>query len=142
MAGVAIRKAFYDLLAGSAALAALGFPAGSLYPNYGPDSPPQRQFMVLRWGATTVGVGTANSTDLTLWTYDRDQDWTKIQSALMLLRSTDRGGGGLLDTLLGVRLPVGSVLGIDWTGSSTDLFDDVYEANVRSDTYRITATGN
>jgi len=144
MASVAVRRAVYDLLVADAALIALGFTSNTIYPNWGPDSPMAQRFMVLRWGATTRGVGRANSAEFTPWVYDRDQDFAAIAGALDRMRPAELGGDGLLDTLVGARLGVGpdGILGIDWQGASTDLYDDGYRANVRNETYNITASGN
>ena len=143
MASVLVRTTVYDLIVASPALHTAGFAADAVYPNYGPVSPPQRRFIVIRWGGTAPGVGRANSTDMALWFYDRDQDWAAIQAAIRICRPVDKGGDGLLDTLPGARMSATeAILGLDWTGGSTDLFDDVYEANTRNEAYRVTASGN
>lgn len=143
---VLVRNAVFDIMKGDSVLSGLGYTEPNLYPNYSPDTPAGRRFAIIRWGATSPGVGRANTGDLQIWFYDRDPDYAAIEDALYRIKPVDRGGSGLLDSLLGARLSVGertgAVLGMDWEGESPDLFDDAYVAYVRNTSFRVTASGN
>lgn len=143
MTGVAVRETIFEVLAADPILNGLGYTEETIYPAYSPDSPQSRRFLIIRWGATTPGIGRANTCDMSLWVYDRDASYDAIERALMRIRPAEKGGAGILDTLVGARLAAGgAVLGIDWSGASLDLFDDAYIAYTRNETYRLTASGN
>jgi hypothetical protein len=135
-----LRTFIYNILGSAPSLSPLGLTSANLYPNYSatPNAPTQDLFGVLRWGATEVGVGPVRTVNLSLWVYNRHPDYAPIQSVLMAVRA-------VLDSLVGQPASVAGgawVLGVDWAGASEDLFDDGYNAYVRNESYRITASGN
>lgn len=137
MASVALRDRVYAVLSTSPELEATGLVPGSVYPAFSPDSPQERVWMVLRWGPASPGIGDAASIDLALWVYDREERYDRIERSLRAARP-------LMEALVAVRLsPPGSgaVLGIGWQGAGPDLFDDVYPAWTRYESYRVTASG-
>jgi hypothetical protein len=131
-----LRELVWETVRNAAGLAALGYVPEAVLPNYSPDSPAFDRFIVLRWGPGTPGIAPAHTVDLQLWVYDRQPDYGAISDALRLLRP-------LLLDLPGTRLPEGrGILGCDWGPSSADLYDDAYNAYVRSESYALTASGN
>lgn len=136
MTSVGVRQAVYGALAGDTQLVAAGYGPDSIYPNFAPDSPAERRFIVLRWGPITPGVGGAHSGDLGVWAYNRDEDYAPIEAALQRVRA-------LLAPFPGTRIPSGGAfLGVDWGGTGADLYDDAYQAWTRPENYTITASGN
>jgi hypothetical protein len=136
MTSVGVRQAVYGVLAGDTVLAGLGYGPAGIYPNFSPDTPAERLFIVLRWGPITPGVGGAHSGDLGVWAYNRDEDYGPIEAALQRVRV-------LLEPFPGTRIPSGGAfLGVDWGGTGADLFDDAYQAWTRPENYTITESGN
>lgn len=137
MASVALRDLVYRSLSTSAALGLTGLTPGGIYPAMTPDSPAERIFMVLRWGPTSPGIGAANSGDLSVWAYDREERYDRVEEVLKATRPI----------LLGLEAAVlpagaGAVLGVRWEGAGPDLYDDAYVAWTRYESYRVTASGN
>lgn len=134
------RKKFFDVLAADAELNALGITTASLFPNFAPDSPAAdlMRFMVLRWGVAEAPPGrdtTAQPVAVSIWAYDRDKDFGNILAMLRRARAVLAG-------LVGARTSdVGAVIGVDLAFSSEDLFDETYDAIVRSETYRVVVSG-
>ena len=131
-----LRNKVYNVLAADSTLAALGMPSSSLWPS-APESPDGRNFMVLRWGSLERGVGVANHVNLQVWAYDRDGGYGDIGPQLLRVRF-------ILDSLIGQALDgsaTGWVNGVEFQGSSDDLWDDVYVAATRYEAYRVTASG-
>jgi hypothetical protein len=130
-----LRTVVFDALKTDSQLNGLGITSASLYPA-ATDSPKERLFMVTVWGVTTPGPGrdsTVALEDLTLWAYNRDRDYGEIVDILKRARAV----------VLGLeRTPVspGWTLGVNWLGSSVDLWDDAYQAATRNDAYRIAAS--
>jgi len=140
-----VREYVFGLVAADAELNALGYSAANGYATEAPDSPPGGQFWVLRWGVEGIGVpsargrGKVTSRDVTLWAYDRQQTFDRVN--LMLKRWQ-----ALLDALEAVRTGSGPndgwITATSWLGDSEDGFDDVYNALLRSSSYTIVASGD
>lgn len=134
-----LRTVVFNALAGDPALNALGIDVESLYPNHAPDSPAatQMRWAVLRWGVAEPSLGrdtTARPIAMSLWVYDREKDFGDIDAILKRARAV----------LLAMPLMAtgdGSIIGVDWALSSEDLVDETYDAVVRSETYRVVASG-
>lgn len=138
MASVALRELVYRSLSNVAALEIAGLVPGAVYPAFSPDSPAERVWLVLRWGTTVPGVGPANSGDLALWAYDREERYDRIEEVLKACRP-------IMDSLVAAVLaPAGSgaILGVNWQGSGPDGYDDTYPAWTRFESYLVTASGN
>lgn len=126
-----LRDMVFNLLVANAEL---GLGEAGMYPS-APDSPEERQFMVTKWMEASPGIGSVRPVILQLWAYDRDGGYGRIGDMLKAARST-------LDSLPGQILDATSaVSGVDWQGSSPDLWDDVYASPVRWESYRIVASG-
>lgn len=137
MASVALRELVYAVLSNAPELEAAGLSPNGTYPAHTPDSPQERVFLALRWGPSVPGVGDAAPVDLALWVYDKEERYDRIERVLRAARP-------IMDALHAVRLtPPGSgaVLGVNWQGAGPDLFDDVYVAWTRYESYRVTASG-
>lgn len=140
-----VRELVFATVAGDVTLNGLGFNADTVYANGAPDSPQDRRFAVLRWGPEIPALGGARGRvkptdrDCSLWVYDRDNDYGAINSALkrwcefMDALSAVKTGQGTYD---------GWVLETAWQGDTDDGWDDIYQANYRSSTYRIVASGD
>jgi hypothetical protein len=131
-----LRQAVFDALKTDVQLNSLGITEDSLYPA-AVDSPQQKLFAVLAWGTSTLGPGrdsTVNLEDLTLWVYNRERNYGPITDILKRSRVIVLG-------LERVWLNPGWTSGVNWLGSSVDLWDDAYLAATRNDAYRIAASG-
>lgn len=138
-----MRQAIYDTLRGDIALNGMGVAANgtNLYPNFAADSPAgdptQQLFVVIQYGATEAppapGVS-PRALPITLWVYNRQPNFEAINGILLRARV-------ILPALAGTRFSGGAFLGVDFSFSSSDQYDDVYGAANRSDTYRVVASG-
>lgn len=137
MSSRALRTETWGLLKADSGLIALGYLEEGVYSGYGGDSPPQRLFMILRWGSTGRGVGPANSVALDIWVYNREPDYGPVVDAIARIKE-------LLPTLIAKRFADGSggVLGADWQGDGDDSYDDAYKAFMRRTSWLMTAGGN
>ena len=136
MASKVLRNAVYALLKASTDLEAAGYPPESVSPNFTPDGPEGDRFLVLRWGITNRGISVVNQVRLSVWVYNRQPDFGPIADALKAVKAT-------LPTLAGVVMAPGeSVLAVDYTGDSDDLYDDGYQAHTRWCSHTITASGS
>lgn len=135
-----VREKFFDALAADAEMNALGINMNSLFPNFAPDSPAANlmRFAVLRWGAAEPAAGrdtTARPLALSFWAYDREKDFGSILAMLKRARA-------VLTGLIGARITdTAAIIGVDLAFSSEDLFDEIYDAVVRSETYRVVVSG-
>ena len=136
MSSNALRQAVYSLLQSSPELAGLGYNGDTLLPAFTPDAPNADRFCVLRWGATALGIGPANSVTFTAWFYNREPDFSPIMDAIAATRQ-------LIPTLVSQRFSDGSgaVLGATWAGDTDDAYDDGYRAYVRNTAFTLTASG-
>jgi len=136
---MSIRNLVYDALRTDATLNGLGINAGTLYPNFTPDSPSADKliFAVIRWGTADAPPGrdtTARTVAVTIWVYDRSRSFGNIEPILQRVRTVLRGLEGAAHT-------GGAVLGVTYDFSSEDLYDTDYDAVVRNETYSIAASG-
>lgn len=137
-----LRNLVFDTLRNDATMNTAGITTASLYPIFSRDSPPVSvegtKFAILRWGPAGIGIGNVIPVDLDFWVYNRDPDYDPIMDALLHARV-------LLAGLEGLAVDVahtGWVNGVNWQGGTADLYDPLYEAYTRSESYRITASGN
>lgn len=134
-----LRVLVYNTLKDDPQMNILGINEQSLYPVYSRDSTPEGiegpVFAILRWGVSEVGVGRAIPVTLDLWVYNKDPDYGPIMDIL-------KRGRDLMDGLVNAQTADGWVLGVNWQGGSIDLFDDLYAAYTRNESYRIAASGN
>lgn len=136
MASPTLRQAVYAHYLGSPVLAELGYNRDSISPNFSPDGPLGDRFMVLRWGATSRGIGRASRVSLGCWVYNRQPDYEPIARALLEIRR-------LLPLLAGIKMsPMEAILGVGYEGDSDDLYDDGYRAYTRWTSHTITASGS
>lgn len=134
-----LREAVFNALADDATLGSLGITRASLYPNWTPDSPAadQMRWVVLRWGVADTPPGrdtTARNIAMTVWAYDREPTYSRIDPILRRCRA-------VLDGLIAARYTGGAVLDVRVAFSSEDTWDGAYDAVSRSDTYQIVASG-
>jgi hypothetical protein len=139
---MSLRTAVFEALRTDAPLAVLlNSEADAVLPNFAAVDPASdlARWVILRWGAAESPPGrdtSARAIALTVAAYDREKDYAGIEAILKrcrtVLRSLERSptgeGGWILD--------VG-----DPAFSSEDLYDDAYLAVVRSETYRLVASG-
>lgn len=140
-----LRALVFSLVADDTELNSLGYSGANGYSSHAPDSPPGDVFWVLHWGPEIVGVpaarGRAKVTEreVSLWAYDRQPTFDRInvvikrwQALLDALEATKTGDGP----------NDGWVTATTWQGDSDDGFDDVYNAQLRSSSYTIVASGD
>lgn len=137
MAG--LRQKVWEILTEDPTLNGLGIDASSLFVNHAPDSPAEdlMRFGVLRWGTAEVAPGadtSARPIAMSFWSYDRETDYGNILATLKRVRAVVAG-------LPGMRFADGALLGADFAFSSEDLYDQTYRAVLRSETYRLVASG-
>lgn len=134
-----LRNLVYGTMKDDPQLNILGIDEQSLYPVYSRDSTPEGVegpvFAILRWGPSEVGVGTAIPVTLDLWVYNKSPDYGPVMDILKRTRA-------IMDALINAQTTDGWVLGVNWQGGSLDLFDDLYGAYARNESYRIVASGN
>ena len=134
-----LRNKVFDAVRGDTAILAL-LAGGAVFPNFAVDSPAStiNRWIILRWGAAETPAGRDTSVraiPLTIAAFDREKDFAAIDTMLKRIRVIMRA----LETQ-----PTGDgwVLGVsDPAFSSDDGWDDGYAAVVRSETYRIVASG-
>ncbi len=142
----AARIGLYNLLRSDAVLMALGAGTGSdddlltVFPNYALDSPAAHltRWVTLRWGAAEAPPGRDTATrpmPVAIWVYDRERDFTNIDSILRRCRTIMAGIQGL--PLSGG----GHLTAADFSFSSEDIWDDSYAAVARGETYRLVTNG-
>lgn len=137
----ALRDFVYDLLKADGQLIQLGLTEANLYPAYSRDNPQYAmegdQFLVLRWGPASVGIGASRPVELALWAYDISPEYSWIDA--VLARSSrlilDLAGGAALNAQR-----TAFVSGAEGQGSSPDLFDDLYNRYTRSESFRLVAS--
>lgn len=140
-----LRALVFSLVADDPELNSLGYSAANGYSSHSPDSPPGDVFWVLHWGPEIVGVpaarGRAKVTEreVSLWAYDRQPNFDRINVVLKRWQA-------LLDALEAMKTGDGAndgwVTATTWQGDSDDGFDDVYNAQLRSSSYTIVASGD
>ena len=134
-----VRQVVYDILRADPLLNGLGINSDSVFTSFSVDSPASRleRWLMIRWGVAEAPVGRDTSTrpvSMALWAYNRQRDYGPIQQILWRCRD-------LLLPVANVPLPSGGYLvAADWSFSSEDLYDDVYQAIMRGETYRVIAT--
>lgn len=136
---MSVRNLVYELLKNDAQLTAMGYGAGALFTNFTMDSPAARleKWLTIRWGVADAPVGRdaqARPVNMSLWAYNRQKDYGPIQQALYRARQ-------VLLPVVGMPQPGGGhMVACDWSGTSEDLWDDVYEAIMRGENYRVVTT--
>jgi hypothetical protein len=134
-----LRNLVFNSLAGDQQLNQLGLTNANLYPAYSRDNQPfsmeGETFTVLRWGEATRGIGPVNRCTLEVWSYDLNPDYSNIQNVLKRTRV-------VLATLISMPTGEGHVTGMDWQGSSPDLYDDLYNRYTRFESYTTVASGS
>ena len=136
MASPVLRQAIYARYLASSVLTGLGFTEPNIYPNFSPDAPQGKKFMVIRWGATARGIGPVNRVSLQCWVYNREPDYLPIANALLEIRRILLPLAGL------VMAPGEAIVSVDYEGDSDDLYDDGYRAYTRWTSHTITASGS
>jgi hypothetical protein len=140
-----LRQLVLDTIRLDPAMNNLGIDDQSTYPIYVRDSTPIQvegnTFLIIRWGASEPGIGASIPCEMSLWAYCRNPDYNVLMDIL-------RRGRVLMEGLIAQRTfdatgaVDGAISGVDWQGGSPDLFDDLYGAYTRNESYRIVASGN
>lgn len=127
-----LRDVIFDRLKVDSVLNGLGINEASIFNSNDADTPQVRPMMVLRWGATSLGVGTVNERSLQVWVHDAPTDYTRIDSALERVRASLAGLYGASTGTAGKF-----VSQIDWAGDSDDLTDDIQNTVTRYSSFTI-----
>lgn len=130
------RDFIWEMLGDDPILNDKGLSRENLFVNWSGDSPAAHltRWAAIRWGSAEAPVGRDSQTrpvPVGIWVYDREPHYGWITDVLWRTRV-------LMLAIAGARIPGGgSILQADWASSSEDLRDDVMEAVLRSETYRI-----
>ena len=112
-------------------LTAPGLPSQQSWAMNSLDTPTQWPFIVQRWEETTPAYGLVGTQGLTVWVHDQPGDYARINTLLEWIKSAltamvhVNGGDGRIVTQ------------IDWTGDSSDLFDDGWGTITRNAGFRV-----
>lgn len=128
-----MRKVFYNLLAGNEAFMAM-LPGG-LYGDRSLDGTPAlKPFGVITMEGPAPGLSRHWTGRGILWVHDAVGDYTRIDGILLAAR-------GILEAAPPVLLAGTWLTSAEWTGDSTDLFDDARGTNVKNAGYRLVGNG-
>lgn len=130
-----MRDIILAALLGDATLVGLGVSDGAVLTG-DVDTPAERPFLQLRYGATTPGPARGgvgpNMRDLTIWVHDVPNDYTRIdkivQQIKIVMLALEAEQSALTDGWLAV---------VEWVGDSDDLADDGHRTITRNTSYRI-----
>lgn len=140
------RAKVYDLLSTDSELLALGLTPDTIYGSQSLDTPLNAgaPFLVQRWGGVPVlnTLVTVQSTrtlpskrqELAIWVYDKPGDYARIDAIIKRVRTT-------LASVEALQTDDGWITQIDWTGDGEDLYDDTYEAIMRTSSYYVISSG-
>lgn len=130
------RDFVWEMLGDDPIMNEMGLTRANLFTNWSGDSPAAHltNWISLRWGTAEPPVGRDSATRpvaLGVWAYDREPQYAGITGRLWRVRQ-------LMLSVAGARIPGGGTLvQADWAESSADLYDDVMQAVLRSETYRV-----
>jgi hypothetical protein len=134
-----VRSFVYGLLSADTELNALGLNANTWQVRglSTPDTPQERPFGVIAWGATNKGMDVVNLRLLQIWVYDEPDDYERIDRALERVRN-------VLTSVVATRTGVTDLLvtQIKWEGHSGDLTDDSVGAIVRNSQYTVVGSAS
>lgn len=133
------RTTIYQLIRQDAHFSAPGSLGGiGLEPEHvyaaGVDTPHGDVFVTIRFGTSDPGMGASKRTQVTVWAYDRDRDYLRVEAILRRIRI-------LLEGLEAYRTAEGWITSIKWTGDSEDLNDDIYKASARNSSFTMIDSG-
>lgn len=115
-------------------ISATQLPVQSVLGNQAPDTPREDSFVVVRWGNVTSRVGPVQRREMTVWCYDRGNDYRQnIDQHLEAVRLS-------LSSLAPAHDVHGWVNVIDWVGDSTDGYDQGYQRIYRFSNYAVVGT--
>ena len=133
------RASLYQLLyvdasnASAGTLGAIGLLPGSIYTT-GVDTPKGDTFLIIKFDDMRRGMGASNRTNVTIWVYDTNKDYRRIEQMLRRIRQ-------LFEGTEATQTDTGWITAIRWTGDGADLFDDVYRASVRNSAFQMIDSG-
>lgn len=128
-----MRDYIGQLIADDALLNALDIDENSMYSG-DVDSPAERPYLVLRWGATNPGVSVSNRRFLTVWVHHNPGFENTIDAIHQRVRAL----------LTGVEAQVtdtGWITAVEWTGESDDLSDDSNNTITRQSNFMLVGSG-
>lgn len=114
-------------------LGAIGLKAASVYAS-GIDTPEGELFIIIKFGDMQRGMAAVSRTNVTIWVYDRNKDYLRIEQILKRIRQ-------MFESVEAQATAEGWITSIEWTGDSEDLVDDVYRASTRNSAFRVTDSG-
>jgi hypothetical protein len=125
------RAAIYTALKSDPTLESLA-PGYGCYPNNSVDTPPEDQFLILRWLDKTPGpVKGRGPVSLQVWAHDHSGSYTvidqmlkRVSDILLAMVQVDGGDGH-------------TVTCVDWTGESQDLYDDGFRTITRNAAFTV-----
>lgn len=117
------RATVYTLISEDSELATLG--VGNTYAANAVDTPPEDLFVVIKWEPTRKAFGLKGIDRISVWAYDTNQDYGRIDSVLRRIKE-------LLTGSVHVAGADGWTLTqADWLGEGPDLYDSGYNAVTR-----------
>ena len=114
-------------------LGAIGLKSANIYTS-GIDSPAGDVFLIIKFGGAEPGMAAVNRTNVTIWAYDKDKDYLRIERMLKRIRQ-------VFESIEAQQTAEGWITAIEWTGDGDDLYDDVYRASTRNTAFRVTDSG-
>lgn len=130
-----MRAAVRTAIVNDVTLQGLGVTSASVYAG-DVDTPPERPFIVLRWGGTAnTGLSTVQPRFLTVWVQDEPNDYELIDAIIRRIRT-------VLVGLVGTQHETGWFVGVEWDGDSDDLSDDSHGTILRQSRYTLMTSGN
>lgn len=96
------------------------------------ENTPERMFVVMRWGAISVGVGKVRRHLCTFWIHDNPGSYTDLNKVLSAL-------DGRLDGAVSLRAEgnEAEIQAIHWSGTSGDLQDPGFKTITRNIAFEV-----
>lgn len=131
------RGAVYNLLTTDAALKAV-FGLVSIAPNIAPVNgldnavlTRREPFVLLKWNNAQKAFKNTGMSELEMWVYDFNQSYARID------RIIKRARGILTEAMHVLGADGVTFTYAEWQGDTPDLYDDAYQANVKTATFLV-----
>lgn len=128
-----MRTLVYPALLGDATLMGM-LPGGLTSDRSLLATPTVRPFGVLMHEGPSRGIGRVHRWTTVLWVHDEIGDYTRIDAALRRARV-------VMESLPGLVSAGFSVVDVRWQETSSDLYDDARETNVKNSTFLLVGGG-
>lgn len=127
-----VRDLVFYALTHDSTLNTLGINADHAWASGSVEGPQPAPFIVIRWGATTKGIGPINSAPVTVYVHDDIGDYGVINSILMRTRE-------VMIALAAKGYAANWIIDVSWSGDSGDLSDPDYKTLMRYAEFNVVA---